>query len=106
MLEFAAPHIPAELFSFCIAAIPGPLIGALAFCCTPALALTLFHIEPNASPPALAATGFAVGFPSVAIVVPDVYEGCDPDAAEGVLPENGVLWPVGVALISARTDVK
>lgn len=90
MLELAAPQIPAELFSFCIAAIPGPFAGA-AFCCTPAFVLTLLHIEPKASPPAFgAAAGFAVGFPSVAMVVLDPYDGCGDVVVDGVLAENPV----------------
>lgn len=106
VFELAAPQIPAELFSFCIAAIPGPLAGIADFCCTPALELTLFHIEPNASPPDFdAAAGFVAGLPSVAIVVPDPNGDCD-DCVVGDRAENGVVWLVGVALISALTDVK
>lgn len=106
MLELAAPQIPAELFSFCIAAIPGPFEGA-AFCCTPAFELTLLHIEPKASPPALAgAAGFAVGLPSVAIVVLDPYDGCVELVVAGDLAENPVAGLVGVVLMSALTDVK
>lgn len=70
-VDEAAPQIPAELFSFCIAAIPGPLLGA-AFCCTPAFVLAVLQMEPNASPPDDAA-GFGVGLPRLAIDVLDVY---------------------------------
>lgn len=109
MLELAAPQIPAELFSFCIAAIPGPFIVVAAFGCTPAFALTLFHIDPKASPPEPAdVAGFAAGLPSVAMVVLLVAkDGCDEDVVvDGVRAENADAGLVGVALISALTDVK
>lgn len=91
MFELAAPQIPAELFSFCIAAIPGPFEGAIDFCCIPAFELALFHIEPKASPPDFAeVAGFAAGLPSVAIVVPELYEGCDDCIMDvGDFAENG-----------------
>lgn len=106
MLLLAAPHIPAELFSFCIAAIPGPLAGA-AFCCTPAFELALFQMDPKASPPVLAgAAAFAVGLPSVAIVVLEPYDCCGVVVVDGVLAEKALVDVVDAALISALTDVK
>jgi len=77
--------MPAELFSFCIAAIPGPFEGA-AFCCTPAFELALLHKDPNASPPD-AAAGLLAGLPRLAIDVLDVYV-VDDGVAEGVLGKD------------------
>lgn len=83
-------------------------MGVAAFVCTPALALTLFHIEPKASPPGFAdAAGFAAGLPSVAMVVLLVAnEGCDDVMVEGDRAENADAGLVDVVLISALTDVK
>lgn len=85
MDDEAAPQIPAELFSFCIAAIPGPFVGA-AFCCTPAFELAVFHNDPNTSPPD-AAADFDAGLPRFAIDVLDVYVEVD-GVAEGVLEKE------------------
>lgn len=99
----AAPQMPAELFSFCIAANPGPFDGA-AFCCTPAFVLAVLHNEPNTSPPVDAA-GFGAGLPRLAIEVADVYVDVE-GVAEGVLAAKEGPWLELGVLMSARTDVK
>lgn len=100
----AAPQIPAELFSFCMAAIPGPLAGA-AFDGTPALELAVLQRDPNASPLLEAAAGLGAGLPNVAILVLDEYVDVEGVPAVG-RAENAAGCPAGGVLISARTEVK
>ena len=104
MAEVAAPQIPAELFSFCIAANPGPFDEA-AFCCTPAFVLAVLHNEPKTSPPD-DATGFGAGLPRLAIEVAEVYVDDADGVADGVLAAKEGAWLEPAVLMSARTDVK